>query len=88
MPEMPKGNPWPNIGKLISVEAEFRKGKTPSIERLSLPNYWSDLARLLEIFASTKTKKSINANPVKMTTTVYSAYIDKRIAQKANKAAA
>jgi thymidylate synthase len=88
MPEMPEGNPWPNIGKLINVEAQFRKGKTPSIERLSLPNYWSDLARLLEIFARTKTRKSIKVNPVKMTTTVYTAYIDKRIAQKANKAAA
>lgn len=83
MPEMPVGDPWPNISKLLIAEEEIRKGRSLSLAKLGLSAYWADLARLLRIFALTKAKKPIGTSLREMTTTVYNAYVKKRIADRA-----
>jgi thymidylate synthase len=79
MPEMPSGDPWSNISKLLLAEEKFRKGKDPSVASLGMPRYWADLARLLRVFALTKAKKPVGSSLTKMTTPVYDAYIKKRV---------
>jgi len=77
MPPMPPGNPWPNLSKLAKVEALLRSGKGVQIERYSVPSYWADLMRLLQIFAFNKTKRSVRNLKSKMVSRVYDSYIDK-----------
>lgn len=79
MPAMPSGDPWPNIRKLLSAEAKIRNGKPVKIKKGSLPNYWADLIRLVQIFANTGRKNAINNIKRDMASDVYSAYIEKRI---------
>jgi thymidylate synthase len=81
MPEMPTGNPWPNIARLLSAEQRIRKGQRPSSGRLS--PYWADLIRLLQVFALTKEKKPVDTVATKMTSSIYGSYIKKRVASKA-----
>jgi thymidylate synthase len=80
MPPMPPGDPWSNIRKLLLAEAKIRSGKDVNISKASLPRYWEDLARLVEIFANTGRKSIINNIKRDMSSNVYDAYIDRRAA--------
>jgi thymidylate synthase len=82
MPPMPAGNPWPNVAKLIDAEARIRRGKDLKATKVSLPKYWADLIRLLQIFALSKARKSVGPLKSKMTSVVYNQYIDKRAPKK------
>jgi thymidylate synthase len=77
MPRMPSGDPWPNLKRLSQVEARFRQGDLVKIDRYKIPNYWTDLMRLLQAFALNKAKKSTRAVRSRMTSSVYDSYIDK-----------
>lgn len=76
MPAMPPGDPWPNIKRLLSVERKIRAGKMPDFS--SLPKYWADLARLLQVFQNTGRKTAIASIKGHMISNVYDPYIDKR----------
>jgi thymidylate synthase len=79
MPRMPAGDPWPNLKKLSKIEARIRQGYQVHIDRYKVPSYWSDLMRLLQIFALNKARKSSRAVKAKMVSSVYDAYIDKSL---------
>lgn len=51
MPAMPKGNPWPSLNKLISIEQSCRTDKCDDVCEAGLESYWEDIASLLEIYA-------------------------------------
>lgn len=51
MPEMPEGDPWTSIRRLLVAEAELRMtGKIDTANLSELPPYWADLVRLLHVF--------------------------------------
>lgn len=81
MPAMPPGNPWPQIKKLLVVESQLRQGKQGEPSKLASPNYWADLARLLQIYSSKKRKQAIMKIKTEMKSKVYDTYIDKRISR-------
>jgi thymidylate synthase len=85
MPAMPPGNPWPNIEKLLSIEFQLRTSQKTASVKPAIPDYWADLVRLLQIYASDKNKKQITAIKRQMKSQVYDAYIDKRIARGARR---
>ncbi|WP_337171923.1 thymidylate synthase [Gemmatimonas aurantiaca] len=48
MPEMPEGDPWAAVRRLIELEAQIRmEGDTPATTLGELDPYWADLVRLL-----------------------------------------
>lgn len=50
MPDMPAGDPWPSISKLLDAEKRIRNGEQFEANSVGLPEYWSDLIRILQIF--------------------------------------
>jgi len=77
MPAMPPGDPWPNLSKLLVAEKQIRLGrKYPS--PLSLPSYWADLVRLLQIYASTGNGRAIREIQSQMASKVFDVYIERR----------
>jgi thymidylate synthase len=78
MPPMPRGDPWPNVEKVLAAEAKIRLGKRVQLDKLGLPDYWADLVRLLQVFANTRRNRAITNIRSQMTTHVFDAYIDKR----------
>ena len=79
MPVMPPGDPWPNIAKLLTAEADIRRGKEVQVTKLSLPDYWADLLRLLQVYKSTGKKRAIVKIKGQMVSDVYDTYIEKRV---------
>jgi thymidylate synthase len=80
MPRMPTEDPWPSIGRVLSAEAELRKGRKIDVASLTLRPYWADLVRLLEIhqrFKQRKTKQ-IDAIRKQLSTRMYDTYIADR----------
>ena len=73
---MPTGDPWPNVRKLLSAERKIRNGER--VDVTSLPRYWADLVRLLQVFQNTGRKTKIAEIKSQMASNVYDAYIDKR----------
>lgn len=50
MPEMPSGDPWPSLRKVLEAEADIRSGREPNVAIWALDHYWTDLVLLLQIF--------------------------------------
>ena len=83
MPQMPEGDPWKSIRKVIDAERCIRLGQQPDQE---LADYWSDLVRLLQIFGCTKgtiadpegARERVQSLRGEMTTKTYDPYIQKR----------
>ncbi len=50
MPEMPLGDPWAAIATVLEAEQRVRNGEEIDVSILGLPNYWSDLIRILQIY--------------------------------------
>lgn len=80
MPAMPSAALRPSMASLLKVEVAFRRNKSFDIDRLSLDDYWADLARLLQIYRLSKNKerKQISKVKNKMSTRIYHIYIDSR----------
>jgi thymidylate synthase len=82
MQPMPKGDPWPEITRVLAAEAAIRTGgSTPAASTTGMDPYWADLVRLLQVFAAKRRKdiaeiKEIAAN---MSNQVYVKYIDRVI---------
>ena len=81
MPPMPPGDPWPHVKRLLSIELRLRNGQNMPSSKFVSPNYWADLARLLQIFSSGKRTQLITTIKRQMKSKVYDTYIDKRIAR-------
>jgi len=77
MPAMPSGDPWPNVFKLLNAETSIRLGKRLGSDVLTLPNFWADLMRLLQIYRSEQRKQIIRIRK-DMVSNVYDTYIEKR----------
>lgn len=80
MPRMPRGNPWPQLRKLVRAEAAIRSGK--SVRLGAFDSYWGDLARLLMIYRRFKDRNSVSIVRLKreMAARIYDPYIeDKRV---------
>jgi len=82
MPRMPSGNPWPNLKKLLRVEAKIRNGKQVNVDQYNVPGYWADLMRLLEVFTLNKQRKSTRMIKSQMVSSVYETYIDESARRK------
>lgn len=80
MPAMPRGDPWKNINKLLRFESAIRRGRT-SVPTMPDEEYWADIARLLQIYAYGKLRRTAEASSVKkrMSTNFYHMYINDRL---------
>ena len=84
MPEMPPGDPWPAMLRLVDIEKTLRNGGM-SVDYGDLDGYWADLARLLEIFSLVREGSPAGADLRKvatlksmMTSNAYERYIQRR----------
>jgi thymidylate synthase len=78
MPEMPEGNPWPAIGRMLEAERRIRASEQVDASKWGVDAYWADLIRLLQIFAATGDEERINELKSAMNFTRYGSYIDAR----------
>jgi thymidylate synthase len=78
MPEMPQGDPWPSIQRVLSAEHDIRNGLPISANDLAIDPYWSDLIRLLQIFFSTGDASRIEEIKSQMSFSRYGPYIEQR----------
>ncbi len=58
MPEMPSGNQWAAIDKVLDAEKKIRNDITAKTDLESLHPYWADLVRLLLVFGVSKGAKT------------------------------
>jgi thymidylate synthase len=83
MPEMPEGDQWGNVRRLISSEEAARRGVP--LEDIDLPvePYWADIARLLQVYALGKKGDLSGIRKVRslMFDSKYNLYIDSRLDQ-------
>ena len=80
MPRMPDGDPWQAILKVQELEEQIRVGKVNPIYPKDLPEFWSDLVRILNIYALGENgaeKREIIALKKAMSTDVYDSYARK-----------
>jgi thymidylate synthase len=54
MPEMPDGDPWPHVERLVEAERSIRTAGISAADFHDLPTYWFQLALLLEFHYSSK----------------------------------
>jgi thymidylate synthase len=80
MPQMPAGNPWPQIRKVLKAESAIRLNTKIDVGNLGLDDYWGDIVRLLQIYGKYREKKSQEIARLKseMSNSVYNTYIDKK----------
>jgi thymidylate synthase len=81
MPEMPRGNPWEAIEKLMKFETEIRNDSTITVENLKLDAYWLDFAYLLKILALFRQKKYelIEVEKEKIKYDIHSTIVQKKV---------
>lgn len=80
MPRMPDGDPWPYIEKVQSLESKLRHGEIYLEHPADLPDFWSDLVKILNIHALAKAKadkREIVRVKNSMSTNVYDSYARK-----------
>jgi thymidylate synthase len=80
MPRMPDGDPWPSISKVLELETQIRLGKVNPTYPEDLPEFWSDLVRILNIYALAEggaEKREIVTLKKAMSTDVYDSYARK-----------
>ncbi|MCW1887512.1 thymidylate synthase [Luteolibacter flavescens] len=78
MPDMPKENPWDSISKLLQIESQARGIASDDHDHKSLPDYWADLARLIQIFHVKDDSAKVALIKARMSNRFYSAYISRR----------
>ncbi len=76
MPPMPAGDQWPNVERVLQLEPLARNEVV--LDLSTLPNYWADLVRLLQVRGQTGRKRAIAKLKSEMTTRIFDTYIDKR----------
>jgi len=80
MPPMPPNNPWSSVLRVLKAEKVIRSGKRVDISQLGLDPYWTDLVRLLQIYAHSKMGESKEIAGIRktMSTAVYDTYIEEK----------
>lgn len=79
MPPMPAGDPWAAIKTVLSAEMRIRAAEAFDANVPGLDPYWSDLIRMLQIFASTGNNERIEALRDSMSFPRYRPYISSRM---------
>jgi thymidylate synthase len=87
MPQMPHGDPWSHLPKILQAEEAIRSGLSFGLVGSPLPTYWKDLVRLLQIFrcgknGQPKDIRRISEIKRRMSSGVYDIYIDAFFARK------
>jgi|SRR6516165_3740533 thymidylate synthase len=59
MPSMPRGDPWPSIQKMLDAEFRIRRGEEIEADTWGVSAYWTDLIRLLQIFAARRNRPKV-----------------------------
>lgn len=84
MPAMPIGDPWPEIKKLIKLEASLRAGGNARVTEKG-HSYWGDLSRILQVYAvhchetnAAKAHRRLTKIRAAMSSPVYDTYIERR----------
>lgn len=83
MPEMPPGDPWQAISRLLEAERRIRRGEQVEADRWGVAPYWADLIRLLQIFFASGDEARIDALKSTMAHARYRPFIDVRRTKKA-----
>lgn len=84
MPEMPVGDPWPSIAAMLQAELSIRTSEAFDEAILDrLDPYWTDLIRLLKVFACKQKgqKNKIREVQAQMSSNAYFPFIEKTIRQ-------
>ncbi|GAA1617541.1 thymidylate synthase [Kribbella alba] len=81
MPEMPQGDQWAAVEKLIHTEELLRSGDGLVPEMLDGSPYWADVARLLAIYALVKQRKvgDVAAIGETMDNSIYDVFIQDKL---------
>jgi thymidylate synthase len=81
MPNMPEGDPWPAVQRLIGVESAVREGTDPLAVVVDEHPYWADLGRLLVIYGLFKADRVDDVPPVReeLNSRIYDIFITDRI---------
>lgn len=81
MPRMPKGDPWPSIGRLLMVEKNLRVDGGCTIEIADLDPYWQDLCRLLLVHRLSKDRNKVGIERVRseMVSESYRTFVNGKI---------
>src|SRR6185312_16137032 len=78
MPPMPHGDPWPAVGAVMNALERIRSHEQLDASTFGLDNYWSDVIRLLQVFAATGDASAIASLRKTMASDCYKHYIDTR----------
>jgi thymidylate synthase len=80
MPPMPGGDPWVAIAELKKAESRIRNGTPVDPKCWSLPSYWQDIIRLLQVFAASKNGDQAQVRRVRarIGSDVFRPYVDRR----------
>lgn len=78
MPDMPPGDPWVPIGRLLEAERRIRNTEDLDADAWGVAPYWGDLIRLLQIFFATGDESRIDALTLAMADRRYRPFIDSR----------
>jgi thymidylate synthase len=76
MPQMPGGDPWPSIQKVLDAEFRIRRGEAVDANAWGVSPYWADLIRLLQVFAAKGNRSKKQALKAQMASSNYATYID------------
>lgn len=76
MPEMPPGDPWPSLRKVLEAEADIRNGQEPKAAIWALDHYWTDLVLLLQIFEARGDEAKIETLKAQMSFDKYFPYAE------------
>ena len=81
MPDMPTGDPWLAVERLLTAEAQLRAGIDPVELVIGDEPYWEDLKRLLAIFALLKAKRFEEADGMRqeLRSAVYDLFVTDKI---------
>lgn len=84
MPDMPTGDPWPSIRKMLELEKIIRENENQDLLSYDLDAYWLDIAYLLKIHTLFERElyDSIESIKQKISTPAYNRFIEKRIKTK------
>lgn len=77
MPAIRSSDPVDQIKKLLVIEAKIRSGERTAIDLSGLDDFWSDWARLLQVYAEQRPKEIVRLKN-EMIVDVYETYIRRR----------